>query len=84
MPTSEDECQNALYALYHIWNFPDSVGAMDWKHITLQPRSRSEFFNCKGFFSSALFSTIDTKYPNMFMNFAFKGLFANKILKLMI
>jgi hypothetical protein len=58
-----------------LWNFPHSMGAIDWKHVLLQcPRnSTSEYLNYKNTFSIVLFALVDANYNFMFVDAGCQG-----------
>ena len=60
---------------YKKWNFPNCVGAIDGKHITLQApmNTGTEFFNYKSFFSIVLFAVVDANYNFIYANAGCQG-----------
>lgn len=58
MPKNESEWGQVAREYEAKWNFPNSVRAMDGKHISLQAPewSGTEFYNYKQFFSIVLFA----------------------------
>ncbi|KAM7287660.1 hypothetical protein ISCGN_031351 [Ixodes scapularis] len=59
-PTEELWARNA-HQFYDLWNFPNCVGAIDGKHITVEARG-SATFNCKKTHSIILLALIDAQY----------------------
>lgn len=53
MPTPTEEMwKNIAHDFYQMWNFPNCIGAMDGKHVTIQtlPNTGLMFFNIKKHF----------------------------------
>lgn len=53
---TEEMWKNIAHDFYQMWNFPNCIGVMDRKHVTIQapPNTGSMFFNYKKTFSSFL------------------------------
>ena len=54
----------------HRWHFPNCVGALDGKHISItnRPESSSLFFNYKGFYSTNLLALVDSNYKFIYVD----------------
>lgn len=65
-----EECLNVTKGFETFCNFPNCVGSMDGKQITLQApiNSGSEYYNYKNFFSVVLFALVDANYNFLFVN----------------
>ena len=62
-PKKED-WQRIELGFRHRWNFPNCLGAVDGKHISVNkpPESGTLFHNYKGFFSIVLLALVDANY----------------------
>ncbi|XP_039304377.1 uncharacterized protein LOC120357603 [Solenopsis invicta] len=63
-PPTLDEWKNISTGFWQPWNFPNTIGAMDGKHIQIQapPKSGSLYFNYKKTFSLVLMAICDHEY----------------------
>ncbi|XP_070402872.1 uncharacterized protein [Nothobranchius furzeri] len=61
---SEEMWRDVASAFWKEWNFPNCIGAIDGKHITIAapPHSGSVFFNYKKTFSIVLLALVDAHY----------------------
>lgn len=57
------------------WNFPNCIGALDGKHITIRKPNNtgSQFFNYKKFFSIVLLGLVDADYKFLFVDIGCNG-----------
>nr|XP_034194023.1 protein ALP1-like [Osmia lignaria] len=75
IPQNEDEWKIVTKDYNEKWNFPNCVGAMDEKHVSIQAplNSGTEFFNYKGFFSIVLSAVVDANYNFIYCNVGCQG-----------
>ena len=75
MPRTEEEWKSVADKTFEYWQFPNAVGAMDEKHISLfHPKgSCSEYYNYKGFFSLVMLALVDYDYKFIFIDVECQG-----------
>jgi hypothetical protein len=63
-PTSEADWREVAEGYYDRWNFPNTLGSIDGKHVRVrQPaHSGSHFYNYKHFYSIVLMAVVDSRY----------------------
>lgn len=64
IPSTLNEWKNISTGFWQRWNFPNTIGAMDGKHIQIQTPSKSGslYFNYKKTFSLVLMAICDHEY----------------------
>ena len=69
-PKTEDEWLKISDDIYKYWQFPNSIGAVDGKHIAVfcPPDSGSLFYNYKSFFSVVLIGVVKHDYQFLYVN----------------
>jgi hypothetical protein len=74
-PRTAEEWKNIADGFYTRWNFPNTIGAIDGKHIVLTcPKNTgSKFFNYKGSFSIVLMALVDSEYRFTYVNIGKQG-----------
>lgn len=75
MPQNAEEWESVAKCFNQKWNFPNCVGAIDGKHISIQApvHSGTEFFNYKGFFSIILLAVIHANYNLIYAKVGCQG-----------
>ncbi len=75
MPANEEEWEKISEDFNRKWNFPNCIGAVDGKHVTIQcpDNSGSTFFNYKGHFSIVLMGVVDANYCFIYCNVGCQG-----------
>jgi hypothetical protein len=63
-PPTEDEWRGIAARFMERWNFPNCIGALDGKHVSIQapPGSGTLYFNYKKNFSVVLLALVDADY----------------------
>ena len=63
-PTTPDDWLQISNKFRQKWNFPHVCGALDGKHIACRcpPKSGSQYYNYKGFYSIVLMALVDADY----------------------
>ncbi|XP_011409411.2 PREDICTED: uncharacterized protein LOC105316284, partial [Amphimedon queenslandica] len=64
VPKTEDEWKSIAHQFNNKWQFPNCIGALDGKHVLIQPpaNSGSYYFNYKHTFSVVLMALVDADY----------------------
>jgi hypothetical protein len=75
MPQSSDDWKRIAKTFQDRWDFPNTIGAMDGKHIKIRqpPHSGSTFFNYKGTFSIVLLALVDADYKFIYCDVGCNG-----------
>ena len=62
--STPDGWRAAADKFFQHWNFPHTCGALDGKHVACRcpPKSGSQYFNYKGFYSIVLMALVDADY----------------------
>ena len=74
-PTTPAGWQAIADQFYQKWNFPNTIGAMDGKHVAIKCPSRSGtlYHNYKHFFSVILFALVDADYKFIWADIGGRG-----------
>ncbi|XP_041436151.1 uncharacterized protein LOC121399464 [Xenopus laevis] len=74
-PSTEVEWKTVAKQFEDYWNFPNCLGAIDGKHVRIQPPSSSGsyYFNYKGYFSIVLLAIVNAKYECLMVDVGKNG-----------
>ena len=75
MPDTIAEWNNIANDFHKLWQFPNTLGALDGKHVRIiKPAlSGSSFFDYKDFFSIILFALVDAHSKFIFIDVGCNG-----------
>lgn len=75
MPSTPAEWKNVAADFYDKWNNPNTLGAMDGKHVVFRaPRSAgSHYYNYKGIHSIMLLAIVDANYQFIYIDVGTNG-----------
>ena len=74
-PKTEDEWKTIAFQFNTKWQFPNCIGALDGKHVLVQPpaNSGSYYFNYKHSFSIVLMALVDADYKFIYIDVGCNG-----------
>ena len=75
IPSTEEEWQKMAADFYMKWQFPHCLGAIDGKHISIQPPAHSgrTFYNYKSRFSVLMLAAVDASYQFRYVSVGAQG-----------
>lgn len=75
VPNTEEEWKAIADQYLEKWNFNNCIGAMDGKHVLINPpaNSGSLYFNYKGSFSIVLLALVDADYKFLYVDVGCNG-----------
>ncbi|XP_071961474.1 uncharacterized protein [Antedon mediterranea] len=74
-PSTQDEWRKVSNDYFQKWQFPNCIGSIDGKHITMQcpPKSGSFYYNYKGTHSIVLMALVDANYRFLYIDVGCNG-----------
>ena len=74
-PTTPEGWRTISEKFLEKWNFPHACGALDGKHIACKcpPKSSSEYYNYKGFYSIMLMALVHADYKFIWADVSSRG-----------
>jgi hypothetical protein len=75
LPNTEEGWRALATQWYETWQFPNTIGAIDGKHVAIRAplNSGSEYYNYKGFFSIILFAMVSADYKFTYLDVSANG-----------
>ena len=74
-PTNSEDWKAISNHFYQRWNFPNTLGAIDGKHVAIKApiHSGTTYHNYKGYFSVLLFAMCDADYKFVWADVGGRG-----------
>lgn len=75
VPSTDEEWKYISTRFEERWNFPHCIGALDGKHVNIQPppNSGSHYYNYKGFNSIVLMALVDADLKFIYIDVGTNG-----------
>jgi len=83
LPMTEKQWKTVAEEFATDWNFPHCIGALDGKHVQIQPSADcgSLYYNYKHFHSIVLMALVDARHRLTFVNIGSHGRISDKALQ---
>ena len=75
MPQSPEQWYEISKAFMEKWNFPNTLGSIDGKHVALRGphHSGSSFYNYKNYLSIVMMGLVDAEYKFIYLDVGCNG-----------